>query len=59
MTDSVSHREIIQAVLEILHGIDQTETESQGGWWETSKGADFGADVLTKIRALDGKSDAP
>ena len=59
MNDSVSHREIIQAVLEILHGVDQTETESQDGWWETSTGANFGADVLAKIRALDGKSDAP
>jgi hypothetical protein len=33
----------------ILKGIDQVESESKDGWWETSYGADFGAKKLNEI----------
>lgn len=36
----------------ILKGIDQTEVESEDGWWETSHSADFGAKKLHQITAL-------
>ena len=32
--------EIEKVINEVLDGIDKTETE--GGWWETSTGAEFG-----------------
>jgi hypothetical protein len=38
-------------LIALLNGIDQTETESPDGWWETSTGADFGAGILAAIRA--------
>ena len=40
-----------EALIALLNGIDQTETESPDGWWETSTGADFGAGILAAIRA--------
>jgi hypothetical protein len=40
-----------EALIALLKGIDQTETESPDGWWETSTGADFGAGILAAIRA--------
>lgn len=36
-------------ILEILKGIDQTEAESDNGWWETSIGAQFGSEKLNDI----------
>lgn len=44
-----------EALIALLKGIDQTETESPDGWWETSTGADFGAGILTAIRARGAK----
>lgn len=35
-----------------LKGIDETETDSPDGWWETSTGADFGEGVLSDLRAI-------
>lgn len=35
---------------EILCGIDETETESDNGWWETQSGADSGKEVKQKLR---------
>jgi len=46
-----------EALIALLKGIDQTETESPDGWWETSTGADFGAGILAAIRAR-GEKDA-
>lgn len=46
----------------ILKGIDQTETESDDGWWETSTGAEFGASKLAEVIAaieVDAAGDAP
>jgi len=37
----------LEEVLKILEGIDKEETE--GGWWETSDGAKFGAGIKEKI----------
>ena len=40
-----------EAILPLLKGIDETETESADGWWETSTGANLGAEILSAIRA--------
>lgn len=40
------------AVKTVLKGIDQTETESPEGWWETSVGAEFGAKKLQQVIGL-------
>lgn len=40
-----------EEILWLLSGIDQTETDAPGGWWETSTGAKFGARILEAIRA--------
>ena len=37
---------------EIIYGIDKTECDCDGGWWETSKGAEFGAEVKLKLTEL-------
>jgi len=34
---------------ELLNGIDQTETEINNGWWETSAGAIFGAKIKATL----------
>jgi hypothetical protein len=38
------------SIIKILKGIDQTETESEDGYWETSVGAEFGANIIKQIR---------
>ena len=40
---------LINEIKAILSGIDQTEIESETGWWETSIEAAFGADKLAEI----------
>lgn len=40
-----------EEIIWLLSGIDQTETDAPGGWWETSTGAKFGARILEAIRA--------
>jgi hypothetical protein len=40
---------MIEVIKNILKGIDQTEIESPDGWWETSTGAEFGAEKLKQI----------
>ena len=39
-------------IKKILEGIDQEETESDRGYWETSAGADYGATRLEEIKKL-------
>ena len=39
-------------IKKILEGIDQEETESDKGYWETSTGAKFGAKKLEEIKKL-------
>jgi len=36
-------------IREILKGIDEEETETDYGWWETSGGAEFGKAKLDEI----------
>lgn len=38
-------------ILEAIDGIDRDECESDDGWWETSKGAAFGAERKATIVA--------
>jgi hypothetical protein len=40
-----------EAIIGLLKGIDQTECESEDGYWETSFGAAFGKELLSTIRA--------
>ena len=40
---------LIKEVKEILKGIDETQTDSEEGWWETSTGAEFGYSKLEDI----------
>lgn len=42
----------LERLHEIVRGIDATETESTDGWWETSVGAEFGAQKLAELEAL-------
>lgn len=49
MANKTEH--LIMKVREILNGIDLTETDDPDGWWETSVGADFGAEKLRQIEA--------
>lgn len=42
---------LIEKVKELLKGIDQVETDTDG-WWETSVGAAFGAEKLKALIAL-------
>ena len=42
---------MIEIIKDILRGVDQTEIESPDGWWETSTGAEFGAEKLKQIMA--------
>ena len=37
-------------ILALLDGITETETDSDNGWWETSKGAEFGKSIVQKIK---------
>ena len=43
---------LITEIKTLLRGIDQTETESDDGWWETSTGAEFGKNKLNSIVEL-------
>lgn len=45
----------MESLLSIIDGIDQESTYVDGGWWETSKGSEFGADVKQKLIALFSK----
>lgn len=44
--------ELLTKIKTILHGIDSKETSHPDGWWETSSGAEFGAETLRKIEEL-------
>lgn len=46
--------EVKAEVTLLLAGIDRTEIERADGWWETSTGAEFGAERLAALcRAID------
>lgn len=43
---------IIEKVNKILIGIDETEINSDDGWWEVSTGAEFGKEKLNQLLNL-------
>ena len=43
---------LIEDIKELLKGIDQTENESDDGWWETSTGAEFGRNRMNMLIEL-------
>ena len=54
--------EVKNKILQILDGIDKTQTEYENGWWETSAGAEFGKNKLEELlvfldKTLKDKSD--
>ena len=44
--------DLIEQIKELLKGIDETETGSIDGWWETSDGAKFGAEKLKELLTI-------
>lgn len=42
----------IATLRKILSGIDELQTDSRDGWWETSTGANFGAGKLKEVEIL-------
>jgi len=43
---------LYKIIVDIFQGIDETESDSDFGWWETSAGADFGKKKLNEVRKL-------
>ena len=43
---------MIDKINEILKGIDKDQCSSDDGWWETSSGAEFGANKLKEVQDL-------
>ena len=41
-------------IIPLLIGIDKEESLDDDGWWETSTGAEFGADILHRIKTIIG-----
>ena len=37
---------------DVVRGIDTTEVDDDRGWWETSVGAEFGAEVKKKLESF-------
>ena len=58
MTQEASNQ-LIDKIKVILKGIDQTEIESEDGWWETSTGAKLGAEALKQILELLAQKQEP
>lgn len=46
----MTRREALSRLTAITDGIDREEAD--GGWWETSFGAERGTDVLAQLTAL-------
>lgn len=42
-------QEALKMIKIYLDGIDKTQSEYDDGWWETSSGAEFGKECLTKV----------
>lgn len=47
-----SRLDALARLREILAGIDQDGIDAEGGWWETSTGAEFGAARLAELEEL-------
>ena len=52
MEQKASKEELKSEIRRILSGIDQTEADGPSGWWETSAGAEFGAQKLAELESL-------
>ena len=48
----MTKEEARKAIIKVLHGIDETETESEDGWWEVDAGAEYGARKKAEILAI-------
>lgn len=46
---ALSDRATLDELREILDGINRDECSYESGWWETSGGAQFGADRLAEV----------
>lgn len=44
-------------IISQLDGIDKTELESAGGWWETSTGRIFGSCILLSLSTIGEEAD--
>jgi len=44
--------ELLSKIDALLDGIDRDESHDDGGWWETSEGARFGAAKLRELKEL-------
>lgn len=43
---------LFEQISQILKGIDEEETDSIDGWWETERGAELGRHKLAALRRL-------
>lgn len=48
----MKRREALQELAVITAGIDCTERYDDNGWWETTVGARFGAEILRQLEQL-------
>jgi len=48
----MTRAEALARLAEITDGIDRDELDRPPGWWETSTGAEAGAEVLADLVAL-------
>lgn len=44
--------DLFDKIKEILKGIDQTESETEHGWWSTSTGAEFGWRKMEELKEV-------
>ena len=52
MNSTDDHIDAINKIIDdVLHGIDIDSTWNDDGWWETSKGTDFGAERKATLKA--------
>lgn len=51
-TWGVAREMLKDEITKILDGIDHTQCDTPTGWWETSTGAEFGANRLALILAI-------
>ena len=49
MENEMDKPKLIAKIQEILKGIDEMETDSDDGWWETSTGAELGFNKLEDV----------
>lgn len=45
----MNKKEAIEAIKKLSTGIDECETDSNTGWWETDVGAEFGKKYLESL----------